>query len=129
VFVAAGDLDGDGLAEIIAGGGPGGAPRVYALSGMIGDTRTVISGEASSGPPGTVVANFFAGDPNSRGGVRVSVKSLDGDGRADLVVGAGSGAGSRVTAYLGKNVSVDGTPPEQVAFDAYPGFAGGVFVG
>jgi hypothetical protein len=34
-----------------------------------------------------------------------------------------------VTAYLGKNVPADGIPPEAFAFDAFPDFTGGVFVG
>jgi hypothetical protein len=65
------------------------------------------------------VADYFAGDVNSRGGVRVAVKDLNRDGRADLVTGSG---GSRITAY------VDGTT-ELFGFDAFPGFGGGVFVG
>jgi hypothetical protein len=113
VFVAAGDLDGDGFAEVIAGGGPGGGPRVTAFGGKaLLDSQYV------------PVANFFGGDPDSRGGVRVAVKDLDGDDRADLVTGAGTGAGSRVTAYLGKNI-----PAVAFDFDAIPGFSGGVFVG
>jgi uncharacterized repeat protein (TIGR01451 family) len=118
VFVAAGDLDGDGFADVVAGGGPGGGPRVFGLSG-----KDLVSGTQ------TQVANFFAGDPANRGGVRVAVKNLDGDARADLVAGAGTGGGSRVTAYLGKNVPADGAAAEEFAFDAVPGFAGGVFVG
>jgi hypothetical protein len=47
---------------------------------------------------------------------------------ADLIVGSGQGAGSRVTAYLGKNMT-SGTAQELFAFDAFPGFSGGVFVG
>ena len=86
VFVAAGDLDGDGFAEVIAGGGPGGGPRVTAFSG-----KQLLANQYD------VRANFFGGDPDNRGGVRVAVKDLDGDTRADLVVGAGEGAGSRVT--------------------------------
>jgi hypothetical protein len=118
VFVASGDLDGDGFADVVAGGGPGGGPRVLALSG-----KALLAGSQVQ------VANFFAGDVNNRGGVRVAVKDLGGDGRADLVVGSGSGAGSRVTGYLGKSIAADGTPPEQFGFDAFPGFTGGVFVG
>jgi hypothetical protein len=118
VFVTSGDLNGDGFAEVIAGGGPGGGPRVFALSG-----KDLLSGTQ------TQLANFFAGDTASRGGIRLAVKNLDGDNLADLVVGAGSGAGSRVTGYLGKNIPADGTPPEAFGFDAFAGFTGGVFVG
>jgi Ca2+-binding RTX toxin-like protein len=116
VFVAAGDLDGDGFAEVIAGGGPTGGPRVTAFSG-----KALLANQYE------VRANFFGGDPDNRSGIRVAVKDMDGDARADLVVGPGTG--SRVTGYLGKDVAPAGTPPAAFDFDAFPGFAGGVFVG
>jgi hypothetical protein len=34
-----------------------------------------------------------------------------------------------VTGYLGKDIPAAGPPPASFAFDAFPGFAGGVFVG
>ncbi len=118
IFVTAGDINGDGFADLIAGGGPGGGPRVLALDG-----KSLLSNQYVN------LANFFGGDINSRGGIRVAVKNLDGDNRADLVVGSGAGAGSRVTGYLGKNIAADGTPTAQFDFDALAGFSGGVFVG
>src|SRR5262249_15490457 len=118
VFVAAGDVDGDGFADVIAGGGPGGGPRVFGLSG-----RALMQGDQ------TPVLNFFAGDVESRGGVRVAVKHLDNAGKADLVTGAGPGAGSRVTAYVGSTILVNETPPELFAFEAFAGRTAGVFVG
>ena len=48
---------------------------------------------------------------------------------ADFVFGAGQGAGSRVTGYFAKDVPAEGTPPTAFAFDAFPGFSGGAFVG
>ena len=117
-YVAVGDLDGDGLAELIAGGGPGGGPRVTAFSGS-----GLLNGQR------TPVANFFGGDPENRGGIRLAVKDLDGDSAADLVTGSGPGGGSRVTAYKGSTLVAGGNPPELFAFDAQPGFGGGVFVG
>ena len=89
---------------------------------------TAFSGKAILGNAQQAVANFFGGDPAGRGGARVAMKDLDGDSRADLLVGAGTGAGSRVTAYPGRGVGPAGTPAG-TDFDAYPGFAGGVFVG
>ncbi|HEY8503942.1 MAG TPA: hypothetical protein VIL46_05130, partial [Gemmataceae bacterium] len=119
VFVTAGDLDGDGAADVVAGGGPGGGPRVFALSGR----------DLARGGVQVQLANFFAGDVSNRGGVRVAAKDLDGDDRADLVTGSGTAAGSRVTAYAGKDIPPDGAPPVLAEFDAFPGFTGGVFVG
>ncbi len=118
IFVTAGDLNGDGFADLIAGGGPGGGPRVLAFDG-----KSLLSNQYVN------LANFFGGDSDSRGGIRLAVKDLDGDNRADLVVGSGSKAGSRVTAYLGKNIAPAGTPPTALDFDSFAGFTGGVFVG
>jgi hypothetical protein len=121
VYIAGGDINGDGFAEVIAGGGPGGGPRIFALSG-----KDLVN---SNGATQTQLANFFAGDTNNRGGIRLVVRNLDGDDRADIVTGSGVGAGTRVTGYLGKNIPVNGTPSNEFAFDAFPGFSGGVFVG
>ena len=118
IFATAGDINGDGFADLIVGGGPGGGPHVLALDG-----KSLLSNQSAN------LANFFSGDVNSRGGIRVAVKNLDGDAKADLVVGSGSGTGSRVTGYLGKNITAEGTPPAQFEFDALAGFSGGVFVG
>jgi uncharacterized delta-60 repeat protein len=118
VFLTAGDIDGDGFAEVIAGGGPGGGPRVTAFGG-----KALLANQYD------VRANFFGGNEANRGGIRVAVKDLDGDNRADLLAGAGSGAGSRVTAYHGKAIAPAGAPPAAFDFDAFGDFPGGVFVG
>jgi hypothetical protein len=119
VYIAGGDLDGDGFADVIAGGGPGGGPRVFALSGA-----DLLAGRQVQR------ANFFAGDPNNRGGVRVTAKNLDGDSFVDLLAASGTGAAPRVVAYAGVSMPTVGLPPllrESAPFDA--AFLGGVFVG
>jgi hypothetical protein len=118
VFVAAGDLDGDGRADVILGGGPGGGPRVAAFAGAaLANDRLV------------TVANFFAGDVATRGGVRVAAADVDGDGKADVITGSGEDAGSRLSAYRGPELTPDGTPGPAFDFDFFPGFGGGIFVG
>ena len=83
VFVAAGDINGDGTAEIITGPGAGGGPhvRVFSLSG-------------------TVVREFFAYSASFTGGVTVAAGDVNGDGKADIVTGPARAAG-RTCAFLG----------------------------
>jgi hypothetical protein len=91
VYVATGDVNGDGAADLIFGAGPGGGPRVLSVSG-----QTLIQ----SGPATALaqpLANAFVGDPGDRGGVRVAVK----DGR----VVAGSGTTASVQVLDGRSLT------------------------
>jgi hypothetical protein len=101
VYVALGDVSGDGYADVIVGGGPGGGPRVLAVSG-----RDLVATPTKQTP----VGNFFAGDTANRDGVRVAAKDLDGDQFADIVVGLGSPGSPQVRGYAGKNFAASVTP-------------------
>ncbi len=57
--------------------------------------------------------------------MRVSVKNLDSDNRADVI----TSSGSKVTGYLGNAIATDSNPASSFEFDIEPGFTGGVFVG
>ncbi|HET6576290.1 MAG TPA: VCBS repeat-containing protein, partial [Fimbriiglobus sp.] len=112
VYVASGDVNGDGFADVIAGGGPGGGPRIFAVDG-----KTLI---ATAGASKVQVANFFATDDvTNRGGVRVAARDLNADGRSDILAGDGPGAGARVRAFDSATLTADGRPPELFAVDAF----------
>jgi hypothetical protein len=70
------------------------------------------------------VANFFAGDVGERSGVRVAVKDVTGDGRADLL----AGGSSEMFLYSGTSLAAGSTTPV-FHLAPFPGFTGGVFVG
>jgi autotransporter-associated beta strand protein len=115
-FVAVGDVDGDGRAELIAGGGPGGGPRVSVFTGV--DLLRNVQ---------TRQADFFAGAPVNRGGVRLAVADLDSDGQADLVTGSGPGVRNQVTNYFATSLT-SGQPLPASFFEVSSGLSG-VFVG
>jgi hypothetical protein len=93
VFVAGGDVNGDGVDDIITGAGPGGTPHVKAFSG---DTLAEL-------------ASFFAYGTAFGGGVRVGTTlGPDGDGIADIITGAGQGGGPHVKIF-----SVDTSRPRR----------------
>jgi hypothetical protein len=85
VFVAVGDLTGDGRAEIVTGADAGGGPHVRAFTGTGADTG----------------ASFFAYPAGFLGGVRVAVGQLDGAGPAEILAGPGPSGGPHVRAFTG----------------------------
>lgn len=98
IYVAAGDVNGDQIDDIItgAGGGSGGHVKVF------------------DGQTGSEIRSFFAFDPGFSGGVRVAAGDVNGDGLADIITGAGPGAGPHVKVFDGQ------TGSEIQSFFAYP---------
>ena len=116
VFPAVGDVIGGGRADLVLGAGPGGGPRVsiFAAEGLLLLRRSIL----------IRVADFFAGDPARRDGVRVAVKDLDGDAQADVV----AAVGPTLLAYSGKGLA-SGKSAADLSANLLPGLADGVFVG
>ena len=105
VRVAAGDVNGDGIPDIITGAGPGAGPHVKVFSGA---THSELS-------------SFFAYAPSFTGGVYVAAGDVTGDGHADIITGYGTIP--HVKVFSGA------TGAEINSFFAYPtAFSGGVRV-
>jgi hypothetical protein len=138
VRVAAGDVNGDGLADIIAGAGIGAGPRIRVFDGRTGilirdffafegpsaggvyvaagDTNgdgyadILVGADAGAAPhlrvfngrDGAMLFNFYAYDTAFRGGVRVAVGDVNGDGYADLITGSGPGSAAHVKVFSGR---------------------------
>ena len=105
VRVAFGDVNGDGTPDPIVGSGPGGG-QVRVVDGR---ALTLLH----------TVAPFGGG---FTGGVYVAAGDVNGDGRADLIVGGGSGSG-QVRVLSGTDLS-----PLADGFPFTPIYAGGVTV-
>jgi hypothetical protein len=99
VNITVGDLEGDGIQEIIAGAGVGGGPhvRVFAANGVL------------------INPGFFAYDKAFRGGVNVSAGDIDGDGIDEIITGPGKGGSPEIKSF-DRHGQKDG--PTFMAFDA-----------
>ncbi|QGJ68613.1 Hypothetical protein PBC10988_2740 [Planctomycetales bacterium 10988] len=89
LYVASGDVNGDGFDDIITSPGAGGGPHVQAFSSADGST----------------LQNFYAYHPNFVGGVRVGSADLNQDGFADIITVPGSSGGPHTRGFSGVDLS------------------------
>jgi glucose/arabinose dehydrogenase len=105
VRVATGDMNGDGVEDVVAVRGPGGPPEVVLYDGA----------------SGVEAGRFLAFDGRYNGGLNVTAGDVTGDGRADVIV-------SSVTGIAAVQV-FDVVGARMVAlFNAFPGYANGASV-
>jgi hypothetical protein len=111
VYVAAADIDGDGKAEVVVSPDRGGGPVAAVYSGA--------KLAAGTGGDAAQVTRFLGiDDPAFRGGARVALGDVTGDGKADLVVSAGFLGGPRITVWDGASI-LTGTPSQRANFFAF----------
>ena len=82
INIAVGDVNGDGKQEIVTGTGSGGGPHVRVFN-----------------VEGYVLSQFFAQDKNSRGGINIAVGDVNGDGKQEIITGAGKGEKPQVKIF------------------------------
>jgi hypothetical protein len=131
VYVAAGDVNGDGRADVILGAGAGGGPEVKVADG------TKLNQIQSDGQimSTAMLADFFAYAPAFSGGIRVDAVDVNGDGKADIITGAGPGGGPHIKVVdANKGLLIDSngvildTSLLSQFFAKDPSFLGGVWV-
>jgi len=104
-FLASGDLTGDSAEEVVTGTGAGMGPQVRVFD-----------------EDGNEKFSFFAYDSSFRGGVRVAVGDVDGDGVSDIVTAPGQGGNPHIRVF-------DNQGNAKYSFFALDGkFKGGAFI-
>ena len=108
VFVARGDVTGDGVEEIVTSTGAGGSANIRVFT-----------------QAGVLLNSFFGYPEGFTGGVNVAIGDVNNDGFADIICGVGKGGGPNVRVFSGK----DNGTTLLFSFFAYPSaFTGGVRV-
>jgi hypothetical protein len=99
---AMGDVNDDGVYDLVVGAGKGHAPEVVAYSGKAGGGKA---------PFATELARFAAFDSTAQGGVSVAVSQIDGSTADNIIVGSGPGSPSEVRVFSSDFSSQSGKAP------------------
>ncbi|QGJ70079.1 Hypothetical protein PBC10988_17680 [Planctomycetales bacterium 10988] len=94
VRVATGDVNGDGVMDIVTAAGPTGGPHIQVFDSRTGELLT-------TGPN-----NFYAYDPSLLMGVFVAVGDVNNDGYDDIITGADTTGEPHVRVFSGRTGEV-----------------------
>ena len=97
VYVATGDINADGYADVIVGAGQTGGPRVKVFNGAAGYAINTIA----------PAMDFFAYDPSFTGGVTVSAGNRDTQSGDEVITGAGVGGGPNIRSFNAAGQLID----------------------
>jgi FtsP/CotA-like multicopper oxidase with cupredoxin domain len=103
VSAAMGDVDDDGVLDLIVGAGSGHAPEVAAYAGRAQGGRGAFE---------TELTRFQAFAAGARGGVSVAAAQIDGTSADNIIVGSGPGAPSEVRVYGSRLPPSRGVAPD-----------------
>ncbi|HTK76322.1 MAG TPA: VCBS repeat-containing protein, partial [Gemmataceae bacterium] len=116
LFLAVGDVNGDGRADLVVGSPQTKTSNVTVFSGkdlVDNNTRTAI-------------ASFTPPNSKKRTGEKVAVRDIDGDGTMEIL----TSSGEMVSAFQGGvSLPATGLPAVLFSFDPAPTINGGVWVG
>ncbi|HVS70616.1 MAG TPA: FG-GAP-like repeat-containing protein [Phycisphaerae bacterium] len=102
VNVAAGDVTGDGLADIIAAPETSGGPQVKVFDGLTG----------------LLVNTFFGARSSFRGGLSVGITDINHDGIGEIVTATGAGVVPQVEVFADNNAPMGAFVPASQFFTA-----------
>jgi FtsP/CotA-like multicopper oxidase with cupredoxin domain len=114
--VAIGDVNGDGIYDLIVGAGKGHSPEVVAYSGALVDGKPFV----------TELARFQAFDASQTNGVSVASTQIDGRSADNIIVGSGAGVTDQVKIFAGDLPAAGTAPATFATFAPYGSDASGV---
>jgi hypothetical protein len=120
LHVATGDINGDGIPDLIVGSGRGGVGVV-----LVYDGASVIANPSSP----TLIRSFNPYGHAFIGGVFVATGHLDGGPGAEIITGTDGGGAPQVNIYSSAQIMADSFGSPATSFLAYPFGIGNFFTG